>query len=128
MPKVSKDTAAQHLDWGPVEDWGEDVDGYTINFVTFKVDIDATPMLKGLPGDRCTSPHWGYVFKGRVVFTFDDHEEVHEAGDAFYVPAGHLQRADAGTEYVQFSPAEDLRIVSETIANNMKEAAALSAG
>ena len=83
--------------------------------------VDSTPMLKGLPGDRCTCPHWGYVFKGRVTYTFDGREEVHEAGDAFYVPGGHLQRADAGTEYLQISPAAELRTVSETIMRNMRE-------
>jgi hypothetical protein len=119
MPGVSKESAAQHHDYCPIEDWSEDIDGYTINFAAFKVEIDSTPMLKGLPDDRCSCPHWGYVLKGRVVFTFEDREEVHEAGDAFYVPAGHLQRAEAGTEYVQFSPADELRIVSETIASNM---------
>jgi quercetin dioxygenase-like cupin family protein len=119
MPGVSKDSATQHHDYGPIEDWSQDIDGYTINFAAFKVEIDSTPMLKGLPGDRCSCPHWGYVLKGRVVFTFEDREDVHEAGDAFYVPAGHLQRAEAGTEYVQFSPADELRIVSETIASNM---------
>jgi hypothetical protein len=119
MPGVSKSNAAQHRDHGPVEDWSSDVDGYTINFAKFKVGIDSTPMLKGLPGGQCSCAHWGYVLKGRVVFTLADREEIHEAGDAFYVPAGHLQRADAGTEYVQFSPADQLRIVSEVIASNM---------
>ena len=84
------------------------------------VEFDSTPMLKGLPGDRCPCPHWGYVFKGRVTYTFADREEVHEAGDAFYVEGGHLQRADAGTEYLQFSPADELRTVSETIMQNMQ--------
>jgi hypothetical protein len=121
MPKVSKDSAAEHADHGPVEEWSEDLDGYTINFVRFTVDIDSTPMLKGLPDDRCPCPHWGYVFKGRVIYTFADGEEVHEAGDAFYVPGGHLQRADAGTEYLQFSPAHELRTVSETIMRNMRQ-------
>ena len=121
MPTVSKDTAGEHADHGPVEEWTEDIEGYTINFVRFAVDVDSTPMLKGLPDDRCTCPHWGYVFKGKVTYTFDDREEVHEAGDAFYVPGGHLQRAEAGTEYLQFSPAEELRDVSETIVRNMRE-------
>jgi hypothetical protein len=119
MPGVSKSNAAQHRDYGPIEDWSSDVDGYTINFTAFKVDIDSTPMLKGLPDDQCSCAHWGYVLKGRVVFTREDREEIHEAGDAFYVPPGHLQRADAGTEYLQFSPADELRIVSAAIAANM---------
>ncbi len=121
MPTVSKDTAAEHHDHGPVDEWGEDVDGYTINFVRFAVDVDSTPMLKGLPDDRCTCPHWGFVFKGKVTYTFDDREEVHEAGGAFYLPGGHPQRAEAGTEYLQFSPAEELREVSETIMRNMRQ-------
>ena len=121
MPKVSRESAAHVDDHGPVEDRHEDVEGYTINFVTFRQDIDSTPLLRGLPGDSCPCPHWGYVFKGRVTYTFEDREEVHEAGDAFYVPAGHLQRADAGTEYLQFSPADELRTVSETIMKNMQQ-------
>jgi hypothetical protein len=121
MPKVSKESAAHHQDHGPVEEWSEDVDGYTVDFTSFKEDIDSTPLLKGLPDDRCPCPHWGYVFKGRLIYTFGDREEVHEAGDAFYVPGGHLLRADAGTEYLEFSPAEELRAVSETITKNMQQ-------
>ncbi|MEA2470446.1 MAG: hypothetical protein QOE38_1445 [Thermoleophilaceae bacterium] len=119
MPKVSKETA-QYDDHGPVDDWHEDVDGYTIQFVAFKQDIDSTPLLKGLPGDSCPCPHWGYVLKGRVTFTIDEREEVFETGDAFYVPPGHLQRADAGSEYLQFSPAEQLHQVSATMTANMQ--------
>ena len=104
MPKVSKESAAQVDDYGPVEDRHEDVDGYTVNFVSFRQDIDATPLLKGLPDDRCHCPHWGYVLKGKLTFRFADHEEIFEAGDAFYLPPGHIPVADAGTEFVQFSP------------------------
>ncbi len=89
MPKVSKDTATLD-DHGPVQDWHQDVEGYTINFVRFNVDVDGTPMLKGLPGDHCNCPHWGYVLSGRLTFRFPDHEEVFEPGDAFYLPAGHI--------------------------------------
>ena len=42
-------------------------------------------MFKGLPNDKCSRPHWGYVFKGRLTFDCGDHEEVFEAGDAFHV-------------------------------------------
>lgn len=46
MPSVSKEGAAQHADHGPVEEWTEDVNGYTINFVRFAVDVDSTPPLR----------------------------------------------------------------------------------
>lgn len=61
MPKVSRDSATVD-DYGPVEDRHKDIEGYTVSFATFKEDIDATPMLKGLPDDSCQCPHWGYVF------------------------------------------------------------------
>ena len=118
MPKVSRESAAQVEDHGPVEERHEDVDGYTIQFVSFRADIDATPLMKGLPGDACPCPHWGYVVKGRVTYRFADHDEVFEAGDAFYLPPGHIPLADAGSEILQFSPAEQLHVVAETMTRN----------
>jgi hypothetical protein len=120
MPKVSKDSAAHVDQYGPVADRHEDVDGYTVSFASFGVDIDGTPLLKGLPGDACPCPHWGYVLKGRLTYRFADHEEVFEAGDAFYLPPGHIPLADAGSELVQFSPSEELRAVDAVIAKNMQ--------
>jgi mannose-6-phosphate isomerase-like protein (cupin superfamily) len=121
VPKVSKESAAHVEDHGPVEDRHEDVDGYTINFLTFRVDIDGAPLLKGLPDDKCTCPHWGYVLKGRITYRFGDHDEVFEAGDAFFVPAGHTPEVVAGTEYIQFSPSEELHVVSEKMLENARE-------
>jgi hypothetical protein len=120
MPKVSRDSA-QVEDHGPVEDRHDDIDGYTVNFVSFRQDVDATPLLKGLPDDRCQCPHWGYLLKGRVTFAFADHEEVFEAGDAFYLPPGHIPvKHEPGTEFVQFSPAEELRKTEEVMMRNMQ--------
>ena len=57
MPKVSRETASQGADHGIVEDRAEELDGYTVNFVEFREDIDATPLLRGLSDDRCQCPH-----------------------------------------------------------------------
>jgi hypothetical protein len=118
MPKVSRESAAHVEDHGVVEDRHEDTHGYTINFVSFRQDVDGTALLKGLPDDRCPCPHWGYVLKGRLTYRFADHDEVFEAGDAFYLPPGHIPLADAGSEIVQFSPSEQLRQVAETMTAN----------
>jgi hypothetical protein len=126
MPKVSRDSA-QIDDHGPVEDRHADIEGYTVNFVSFRETIDATPLLKGLPDDRCHCPHWGYVISGRLTFHFADHDEVVEAGDAFYLPPGHVPVAEAGSEIVQFSPRETLCEVGETMRRNMLELAAAGA-
>ena len=64
MPKVSKESAAHVESHGPVEDRHEDVEGYTINFVSFGADIDATPLLKGLPGDQLPLPALGLRAQG----------------------------------------------------------------
>jgi hypothetical protein len=120
MPKVSRTSAAHVDDHGVVEDRHEDVAGTTISFVTIRQEVDATPLMRGLPGDSCICEHWGYVFSGRLTFKFEDRVEVFESGDAFYLPAGHIPTADAGTEYLQFSPAEKLKVVSETIVRNMQ--------
>ena len=121
MPKVSKDSASQAVDHGPVMDKSEQLDDYTVNFVTFRQDIDATPLLKGLPDDRCQCPHWGFLIKGRLVYRFGDREESFEAGDAFYAPPGHVPvQHEPGTEIVQFSPTQELREVETVMARNMQ--------
>ena len=119
MASVSRERIAQVNDYGPVEERVEDVDGIAIQFLTMREDVDATPLLKGLPGDRCNCPHWGYVFTGRLVFDLGDREEIYEAGDAFHLTEGHVPRADPGTEYLQFSPASELHAVSEHMLKNM---------
>src|SRR6202012_4194313 len=98
MPGISRQTAAHHEDHGPVLDVHEDLGDLSVNFLTFKVDIDGAPLLKGLPDDRCSCPHWGYVTKGRITFHFADHDETYAEGAAFYVPAGHTPEVVAGTE------------------------------
>jgi hypothetical protein len=119
VPSVSRNRIAEIEDHGPVEERHEDIEGTTIQFVTFRDDVDAAPLLRGLPGDHCNCPHWGYVFKGKVTFDLGDSQEVYEAGDAFYITTGHVPSAEAGTEYLQFSPAEELRRVSAHMEKNM---------
>ena len=120
MPKASK-TSARMNDVGPVCDHEQEVDGgYVINFVEFRQDIDATPLLKGLPGDRCQCPHWGYIVKGKLTMKFADREEVFEAGDAFYAEPGHVPiKHEPGTQIVQFSPTGKLRETQAVMFKNM---------
>ena len=126
MPKVSRETA--QLDaFGPVEDRHMDMDGgYTINFLTFLVDSDGTELVKGLPGDKCQCPHWGYVFKGKLTFRTDHGEEVFGPGDAFYLAPGHIPIVEAGSEYLQFSPSEELHVVSDHIVQKVQQMQALA--
>jgi len=119
MPSVARDRIAETDDHGVVEERHEDVEGITIQFVTIREDVDVAPLLRGLPDDRCNCRHWGYVFKGRLTFDLGDGQEVYEAGDAFSITHGHSPSAEAGTEYLQFSPTEELRRVSAHMEKNM---------
>ena len=122
MPKVSRDSATGGGEFGPVVDRADELDGYAVNFTLFREDVDATPLLKGLPDDRCQCPHWGYVVTGKLTFRYADRDEVFEAGDAFYTPAGHVPvRNEPGTEVVMFSPAEELRETEAVMMKNMQE-------
>ena len=121
MPKVSKESASQGGDHGPVIERSEDLDGYSVNFLTFREDFDTTPLLRGLPDDRCQCPHWGYVVSGEVTFSYADRDEVFSGGEAFYTPPGHIPVKHApGTELVMFSPAEELAVTEAAMQRNME--------
>ena len=121
MPKASKQSASKVVDYGPAEDRTEEFGGYTMNFVSVRQQTDLAPLLKGLPGDSCQCPHWGYMFKGRMIIRYADREEVIEAGDAFYLPPGHVPAGDAGSEFVQFSPTDELQVSEAAMAANMQQ-------
>src|SRR5271169_7231670 len=108
MPKLSKDSAPNVQDAGPAIDRGGDLDDTTVDFVTIRQGHSLAPLLKGLPGDSCQCPHWGYMLAGKITVSYPDHEEVYEAGDAFYMPPGHVPAAETGTEFIQFSPKDEL--------------------
>src|SRR3954454_11120762 len=119
MAKASGATADKVADYGVAVDRSTELDGYTVNFVSITQSHDLAPMLASLPTGKCTCPHWGYVVKGRVIVRYDDHEEVLEAGDAFYMPPGHAPEAEEVTELIQFSPTDQLAEVDAALAAAM---------
>ena len=121
MPKVSKADAPQHEDFGLMEGHYGQLDGYTVGFEHFRADADGTPLFKGLPDDRCQSPHWGYIVSGRITFRFADRDEVYETGDAYYAPPGHIPIVDAGTEVVEFSPTGEYEKTIAVVSRNLAE-------
>ena len=124
MPAFSKDTAPNVQDAGPAVDRGGELEGYTADFVTIRQAHSLAAMLKGLPGDSCQCPHWGYLLSGRITVSYADHEETYQAGDAFYMPPGHVPAAETGTEFLQFSPTDQLAV---TLAAMKANAAAMHA-
>lgn len=125
MPKVSKKTASRVTDIGVLVSHAEHIDGYTIEFTSFREDADPTPLFAGLPDGRCQSPHWGYVIEGRLTFRFSDRDEVYETGDAYYAPPGHIPVVTAGTQVIEFSPTEEYAKTLDVLARNLASAQAV---
>jgi hypothetical protein len=113
MPSLSKDSAPNVQDPGPAVDRSGDLDDTTVSFVTIRESHSLAPLLRGLPGDACQCPHWGYLLAGTITVSYAGHQETYQAGDAFYMTPGHVPAAEAGTEFIQFSPRQQL---AETVA------------
>jgi mannose-6-phosphate isomerase-like protein (cupin superfamily) len=115
VPKLSKATAERVVDVPQAEDRSSDLAGYSASFVTIKETHDLAPVLAAHPDGHCTCPHWGYVFEGRLVVRYGDEQEIIEAGEAFYLPPGHTPSSDAGSEFLMFSPTDELEATSDAI-------------
>jgi hypothetical protein len=90
-----------------------------VGLETFPAGTELEPVFKGLPDDRCQCPHWGYVIRGRMRVRYKDHEEVVNAGDAYYMAPGHVPIFDEDTEIVEFSPKDEFQKTMEVAARNV---------
>lgn len=93
--------ARQQKDFGDATDC-EKMAG---EYFSMKSGTDLEPLLKGLEGDLCQSPHWGYMINGDVLVRYrDGREESVSAGDLFYWPPGHTVKAEDDADFILFSP------------------------
>jgi hypothetical protein len=87
--------------------WGDMEVGYTV-----APPVDCTPGYQGLPGGVCQCPHYGYVFTGRMRAVYpgtDRPDEIAEAGDVYFFPAGHSLIYDEPSEVLELNPAAALQ-------------------
>jgi hypothetical protein len=74
-------------------------------YFSLAAGTDIAPLLKGLEGDSCQAPHWGYMLSGDVVVTYTDGtDETCSAADLFFWPPGHSVRVLDDAEVILFSP------------------------
>ncbi len=91
-------------------EWGE----MAVRYARLPAGADMTPVLEGLPGDRCPSPHWGVVLEGTIHMVHaDGTEEIARAGDAYHWPAGHTGWTPTGTAFVEVGPVAEMRAFSD---------------
>lgn len=100
-------------------EWG----GMTVSFDTIPAGTETAPLFKGLPGDSCQCPHWGYLFKGRILVRYADREETITAGQAYYFAPGHVPVFLEDCEVVEFSETAERRRTAEVVRGNLGAAA-----
>ena len=127
MPKVSRNTASHSVQLEGLDVRLEHLEGgYSVCFESHTADAELGALFRGLPDDRCPLPRWGYVIKGKVGFVFPDRKETFEAGDAYYVPPGHVPVHYAGAEIVEFSPTDVLEKTMEVVMSNLQSTSVTS--
>ena len=68
------------------------------------------PLLQGLPGDRCPSPHWGIVLDGGIDITHADGTTEHvRAGEVYHWPEGHTGVTTTGITFIEVGPVGPMR-------------------
>ncbi len=108
IPLVVKDGES----YGRYMEWGE----MTVGWEGWQAGRDATALFKGLPGDSCQVPHWGYMIKGRMRLKYHERDEIVNAGEVFYMQPGHIPITEEDCELVWFSPKDEFNKLNELLA------------
>ncbi len=75
-----------------------------LSFYQIPKNTDFASLLRGLPGDMCQCPHWGYLRKGKMLIHTGTGDETVEAGQVFYMPPGHVPEFPEDCELFEFAP------------------------
>jgi hypothetical protein len=108
------------MEAGEILTRSSECDGVLARHIKLPAGVDFTPLFKGLPGDLCQCPHWGYIESGSIRLRFaDGTEEVNSAGDVYYWPGGHTGWTEGGVTFLEFSPTDEIQPVLEHLAAQM---------
>ena len=98
------DLTTRYAEWGDM----------AVRHAVVPAGTDMAPVLAGLPGDRCPSPHWGIVLEGEITLSHaDGTEETAKAGQIYYWPAGHTATSENGCTFLEVGPVGPMRQFSE---------------
>lgn len=93
------------IDQGDLQTRYVELGDMAIRHARVPAGTDLTPVLHGLPGDRCPSPHWGIVLEGSITMVHaDGSEEVACAGEVYHWPAGHTAHTDEAVVFLEVGP------------------------
>jgi hypothetical protein len=115
MRSLTRDDVPVRIADDNVEIRMTEVGKMTVSFIRLREGTDLGPALRGLPGDLCQCPHWGYMLEGHLGMHTPNGDEYYDAGQAFYWAPGHAPFAVEDSAYVDFSPTEDFAKVVQHI-------------
>ncbi len=99
---------------GDLETRYAEMGSMALRHVRVPAGTDFGPVLQGLPGDRCPSPHWGIVLEGSIhVVHADGSTETARAGEVYHWPAGHTATTDEAAVFLELGPLQEMRQFSE---------------
>ena len=91
-------------------EWGD----MAVRHIRAPAGTDMSPVLEGLPNDRCPSPHWGIVLEGSIHLRHaNGSEETTRTGELYYWPAGHTAWTDEDVVFLEIGPVEQMRQFGE---------------
>lgn len=105
--------ARQAINFGDASNCGS----MAAEYFSLGTGTDIAPLLKGLDGDACQAPHWGFIMSGEVVISYTDGtEETCVGEDLFYWPPGHSVRVIHDAEVILFSSqVEHVKVINHMI-------------
>ena len=93
--------------------WGE----LDVAVETMGAGRDPTPLFHRVFADgRCPVPHCGYLVKGRMRVKYPDREETISAGEAWYMPPGHIPATEEDVVDIVFTMAGEYEKVMAALA------------
>jgi hypothetical protein len=103
--EISKgELETRYIEWGDM----------AVRHARVPAGTDFAPVLAGLPGDRCPSPHWGIVLEGSIrIMHGDGTQETARAGQVYHWLAGHTATTAEATTFIEVGPVGPMRQFSE---------------
>jgi len=95
--------------------WGD----MTVSFEAMGA-ADPAPLFEGLPDDRCQCSHYGYVLEGELTVRYADREETLTAGQAYYLPPGHVPLVRSSAKTLEFTRTAELEETMAVIGKNLE--------
>lgn len=107
---TSIDDMTIEIDEGDLQTRYLELGGMAIRHARVPAGADMGPLLHGLPGDRCPSPHWGMVLEGAIRMEHADGTvEIARAGEVYHWPAGHTATTTEPVVFLEVGPVEPMR-------------------